>query len=128
MRIIGTAERAIELMCQRASSRFTFNKPLSSHGLIQNYIALSRMEVEQARLLVLKAAYMIDKVGVKKARSEIAQIKVVAPRMAQRVLDRAIQVFGAGGLSEDYPLAAYFAWARCLRIAGIKSFVCSFDV
>lgn len=117
MRLIGAAERALELMCRRAQERSTFGQSLSNHGVIQEWIAESRMDIEQARLLTLKAAYMMDTVGNKVARSEIAMIKVVAPNMAERVIDRAIQVFGGAGVSEDTPLAHFFASARSLRIA-----------
>ncbi|SFJ25839.1 acyl-CoA dehydrogenase [Thermoflavimicrobium dichotomicum] len=117
MRLIGAAERALELMCKRVKERVTFGKPLAEQGVIQEWIADSRIEIEQARLLTLKAAYMMDKVGNKVARKEIAMIKVVAPNMALRVLDRAIQAFGAAGVSEDFPLAAQWANARTLRLA-----------
>lgn len=117
MRLIGAAERAIEMMCQRALERETFGDKLSNHGVIQQWIAESRMEVEQARLLTLKAAYMMDTVGNKVAKSEIAMIKIVAPNMAERVIDRAIQVFGGKGVSNDTPLAHLYASARSLRIA-----------
>lgn len=117
MRLIGVAERALELMCKRVKGRVTFGKPLAEQGVIQEWIANSRIEIEQARLLTLKAAYMMDTVGNKVARKEIAMIKVVAPNMALRVLDRAIQAFGAAGVSEDFPLAAQWAHARTLRLA-----------
>lgn len=117
MRLIGMAERALELMCKRVKERVTFGKPLAEQGVIQEWIANSRIEIEQARLLTLKAAYMMDTMGNKVARKEIAMIKVVAPNMALRVLDRAIQVFGAAGVSEDFPLAAQWAHARTLRLA-----------
>lgn len=117
MRLIGAAERALELMCQRVTERKTFGQKLSDHGVIQQWIAESRMDIEQARLLTLKAAYMMDTVGNKVAKSEIAMIKVVAPNMAERVIDRAIQAFGGAGVSEDTPLAHLFANARTLRIA-----------
>ena len=117
MRLIGMAERAVELMCRRAAERTTFGTPLARQGVIQNWIAESRCEIEQARLLVLKAAWMMDTVGNKAARTEIAAIKVIAPRMAQRVIDRAIQVFGGAGVSQDTPLATFFAHARTLRLA-----------
>lgn len=117
MRLIGAAERAIELMCARVAERKTFGQQLSDHGVIQHWIAESRMDIEQARLLTLKAAYMMDTVGNKVAKSEIAMIKVVAPNMAERVIDRAIQAFGGAGVSEDTPLAHLFANARTLRIA-----------
>lgn len=117
MRLIGAAERALELMCERVSERETFGQKLSDHGVIQEWIAESRMDIEQARLLTLKAAYMMDTVGNKVAKSEIAMIKVVAPNMAVRVIDRAIQAFGGAGVSDDTPLAHFFANARTLRIA-----------
>ncbi|MCR8924831.1 acyl-CoA dehydrogenase [Priestia megaterium] len=117
MRLIGAAERALEELCKRIQNRSTFNKLLSQQGVIQEWVAESRIEIEQARLLTLKAAYMMDTVGNKKARKEIAMIKVMAPAMALKVIDRAIQVFGAAGVSEDTPLAALWANARTLRLA-----------
>jgi len=117
MRLIGMAERAVELMCQRVISRTAFGKPLARQGVIQNWIAESRCEIEQARLLVLKAAWMMDTVGNKAAKSEIAMIKIVAPRMAQGIIDRAIQAFGGAGVSQDTPLAQAYAHARTLRLA-----------
>lgn len=117
MRLIGAAERALEELCKRIQNRVTFGKPLSSQGVIKEWIADSRIEIEQARLLTLKAAYMMDTVGNKEAKAEIAMIKVVAPSMALRVLDRAIQAFGAAGVSSDFPMAAQWANARTLRIA-----------
>jgi acyl-CoA dehydrogenase len=117
MRLIGMAERAVELMCKRVVQREAFGKPLARQGVIQNWIAESRCEIEQARLLVLKAAWMMDTVGNKAAKGEIAMIKIVAPRMAQRVIDRAIQAFGGAGVSQDTPLAQHFAHARTLRLA-----------
>lgn len=117
MRSIGVAERALDLMCKRSKSRVTFGKPLADQGVIQEWIASSRIEIEQARLLTLKAAYTIDKKGAKEARKEIAMIKVVAPNTALRVLDRAIQTFGGAGVSEDFPLAKLWALSRTLRIA-----------
>ena len=117
MRMIGAAERALELMVKRAESRVAFHKKLSEQGVIQDWIAQSRIEIEQARLLTLKAAYMMDTVGNKEAKTEIAMIKVVAPNIALNVLDRAIQVFGGAGVSDDFPLAAHWANARTLRIA-----------
>jgi len=117
MRAIGIAERALRLMCERATSRVAFGRRLADQGVVQEQIALSRMEIEQARLLVLKAAWLIDTVGAKGARTEIAAIKVVVPRMALGVLDRAIQVHGGAGVSDDYPLAAMWAAVRTLRIA-----------
>lgn len=117
MRTIGMAERALELMCRRAASRETFGTPLARQGVIQEWIATSRIELEQARLLVLKAAWMIDEVGAKGARKEIAAIKVVAPNVGLRVVDRAIQVFGGEGVTDDVPLAEWWAGLRTLRIA-----------
>ena len=117
MRLIGMAERAIEQMCARASERVAFGAPLSKQGVIREFIAESRIDIEQARLLTLKAADMMDKVGNKVARAEIAMIKVVAPNMALRVLDRAVQVHGGGGVSGDFDLAAAWAGARTLRFA-----------
>jgi acyl-CoA dehydrogenase len=117
MRAIGVAERALKLMCERAASRVAFGKEIARQGTVQEAVAESRMEIEQARLLTLKAAWMIDTVGARGARTEIAAIKVVAPRVALRVLDRAIQVHGGGGVSGDFPLAALWAGMRTLRIA-----------
>jgi len=117
MRTIGLAERALEAMKARATERETFGQPLYRHGAIQQWIADSRMEIEQARLLTLKAAYMMDTVGNKVARSEIAQIKVVAPNMALNVVDRAIQTHGAAGVTSDTFLAKAWAGLRTLRIA-----------
>ncbi len=117
MRCIGVAERALEMMCSRVVSRVAFGKPLAEQGIIRAAIAESRMEIEQARLLTLKAAHLMDTVGNKAARAEIAMIKVVAPNMALRVLDRAIQAFGGAGVSEDTFLAAAWANVRTLRLA-----------
>ena len=117
MRTIGAAERALEAMCRRAKSRVAFGRSLAEMGVTKHHIAHSRMEIEQARLLTLKAAYMMDTAGNKEARSEIAQIKVVAPNMALRVLDRAIQVHGGGGVSQDFSLAEAYAGLRTLRLA-----------
>ncbi|MFJ5763018.1 acyl-CoA dehydrogenase [Neobacillus sp. NPDC093182] len=117
MRLIGAAERALELLCKRVQEREAFGKPLSSQGVIREWIADSRIEIEQARLLTLKAAYMMDTVGNKEAKTEIAMIKVVAPNMALRVIDRAIQAFGGAGVSNDFPLAAMWANSRTLRLA-----------
>jgi len=116
MRTIGLAERALETLCRRALSRTAFGKPIADQGVTRHWIAESRMEIDQARLLTLHAAQMIDEVGTKAARSEIAMIKVVAPNMAQKVVDRAIQVCGAGGLSQDFHLAYAYARARSIRI------------
>jgi acyl-CoA dehydrogenase len=117
MRCIGVAERALETMCKRVQSRVAFGKPLAEQGTIRADIAISRMEIEQARLLTLKAAYMMDTVGNKAARSEIAMIKVVAPNVALRVLDRAIQAHGGAGVSQDTFLAGAWASVRTLRLA-----------
>lgn len=117
MRLIGAAERALEELCKRVQSRTAFGKTLASQGVIREWIADSRIEIEQARLLTLKAAYMMDTVGNKEAKTEIAMIKVVAPSMALRVLDRAIQALGAAGVSNDFTLAAQWANARTLRLA-----------
>ena len=116
MRAIGMAERALELMVRRALTRSAFGSTLAEKSIIRHHIAESRMDIEQARLLTLKAAFMMDTVGNKVAQSEIAQIKVVAPNMALRVIDRAIQVHGAAGLSQDFPLAGVFAGMRALRM------------
>ena len=117
MRSLGIAERALKLMCERAASRVAFGKALAQQGVVQEQIAESRMEIEQARLLTLKAAWMIDNVGARGARTEIAAIKVIAPRVALRVIDRAIQVHGGGGVSDDFPLAQMYAGMRTLRLA-----------
>ncbi|MBT2757047.1 acyl-CoA dehydrogenase [Mesobacillus foraminis] len=117
MRTIGAAERALEELCKRVQSRTAFGKKLADQGVIKEWIADSRIEIEQARLLTLKAAYMMDKVGNKEAKAEIAMIKVVAPNMALKVIDRAIQAFGAAGVSEDFPLASSWANIRTLRLA-----------
>uniref|UniRef100_A0A8C6YE68 Acyl-CoA dehydrogenase family member 10 n=1 Tax=Naja naja TaxID=35670 RepID=A0A8C6YE68_NAJNA len=117
MRLIGLAERALALMKERVSTRVAFGKPLVEQGTIRADLAESRLEIEQARLLVLKAAHLMDTVGNKEAALEIALIKVVAPRVALRVVDRAIQAFGAAGLGSNLPLAQAFAWARALRLA-----------
>jgi acyl-CoA dehydrogenase len=116
MRTIGLAERALETLCQRALTRTAFGKPLADQGVTRHWIAESRMEIDQARLLTLHAAKMIDEVGTKAARAEIAMIKVAAPNMAQKVVDRAIQVCGGGGLSQDFHLANAYARARAIRI------------
>ena len=117
MRLIGVAERALELMCARVKTRVAFGRPLADQGTIRAQIAESRIEIDQARLLTLRAASLMDTVGNKAARSEIAQIKVVAPRMALRVLDRAIQAHGGAGMCDDFPLARAWAHARTLRLA-----------
>ena len=117
MRQIGAAERALELMCTRASSRTAFGKPLAEQGVIQDWIAESRVRIEQARLLVLKTAWLMDTVGNKGAHSEIQAIKIVTPAMAEWVIDKAIQAHGGGGVSQDFPLAHLWASARTLRFA-----------
>ncbi|MCU1221197.1 MAG: acyl-CoA dehydrogenase [Candidatus Angelobacter sp.] len=117
MRCIGVAERALEMMCQRVKSRVAFGKPLAEQGTLRANIARSRMEIEQVRLLTLKAAHMMDTVGNKEARAEIAMIKVVAPNVTLRVLDRAIQAHGAAGVSQDTFLAGAWANVRTLRLA-----------
>ena len=111
------AERALKLMCQRSVSRSAFGKPLARLGGNLDHIADSRMEINMARLLTLNAAYMMDTVGNKVAASEIAQIKVVAPNVALRVIDRAIQIHGGAGVSNDFPLAYWYAMQRTLRLA-----------
>ena len=117
LRLIGCAERALEAMSARVKSRVAFGKPLAEQGTIRAALAESRIEIEQARLLTLKAAELMDTVGNKVARREIAMIKVVVPRMAARVIDRAIQAHGAGGVSNDFGLAAAWAYARTIRLA-----------
>jgi len=116
MRAVGMAERALALMVDRAKSRVAFGKHLSEQGVVLDLIAQSRIDIDQARLLVLKTAWLIDHYGAKGARTEIAEIKVAAPAMAVAVIDRAIEVFGAAGVSDDTPLAYFYAWARALRI------------
>ncbi len=117
MRLIGMAERAFDLMCTRAHLRVAFGSTLADKGVIQEWVADSRIEIEQARLLVLKTAWLMDTVGSKGAAVEISAIKVVVPNMTLRVIDRAIQAHGAGGISQDFPLAAMWAQARTLRLA-----------
>ena len=117
MRLIGIAERSLELMCSRAKSRVAFGKLLADQGVIRQWIAEARLAIDQARLLVLKCAWMMDTVGNKAARREIAMIKAAVPRMALQVIDRAIQVHGGGGVSPDFPLAGFWIYARTLRLA-----------
>jgi acyl-CoA dehydrogenase len=117
MRLIGAAERALELMCRRVSGRTAFGGPLADQGVIQDWIAESRVRIEQARLLVLKTAWLMDTVGNKGAHREIQAIKIVTPAMAEWVIDKAIQAHGAGGVSQDFPLAYLWASARSLRFA-----------
>ncbi len=116
MRSIGTAERALELMCERVTSRIAFGKPLSEQGVVQDWIALSRIEIEQARLLTLKTAWMIDTLGKKAAQNEIAMIKIAVPEMHTNVVNRAIQAFGGAGVSDDFPLASMWAHGRTMHI------------
>jgi acyl-CoA dehydrogenase len=117
MRVIGMADRALDLMCRRVTSRTTFGRLLAEQGVVQEWIAEAYIRLEQARLLVLKAAWMMDTVGNRKARKEIAAIKVAAPAAALWVLERAIQAHGGGGVSQDFPLAQFFAHARSLQLA-----------
>jgi acyl-CoA dehydrogenase len=117
MRTIGAAERALELMCMRAAERVTFGQPLAARANVQDWIAESRIEIEMARLLTMKAAWLMDTVGNRHARTEIAAIKVAAPNVALKVIDRAIQVHGGGGVCDDFPLAAMYAHVRTLRLA-----------
>ena len=117
MRAIGAAERCLDLMVMRSKSRVAFGKPLADQGVVREWIADTRIEIEQARLLVLKTAWMIDNVGVKAARTEIAAIKVVAPNLLTDVSDRAMQLFGAAGFTEDWPLARLYSMGRWLRMA-----------
>ena len=117
MRLIGMAERAIELMCRRAVSRTAFGKPLAQQGVVQNWIADARVAVEQLRLLVLKTAWLMDTVGNKGAHTEIQAIKIATPRTVVDILDKAVQLHGAGGVSQDFPLAELWAGARTLKLA-----------
>jgi acyl-CoA dehydrogenase len=117
MRAIGAAERCLDLMIQRSKARVAFGRPLSEQGVVREWIADARMQIEQARLLVLKTAWMIDNLGTKVARIEIAAIKVVAPKLLTTVADRAIQLFGAAGFTEDYPLAEFYSMGRWLQMA-----------
>jgi acyl-CoA dehydrogenase len=116
MRAIGMAERALQLMCMRAQQRVAFGKPLADNNVVQERVAESRIEIEQARLLTMKAAWLMDTVGNKGARFEIAAIKVVAARLATTVIDRAIQLFGGAGVSDDWPLAEMYTYARTLHL------------
>ncbi len=117
MRLIGIAERSLELMCSRAKARNAFGKSIAEQGVVRQWIAESRLAIAQARLLVLKTAWMMDIAGTKAARREIAMIKAVIPQMVQTVIDRAIQVHGGGGVSQDFPLAQFWIYARTLRLA-----------
>jgi acyl-CoA dehydrogenase len=117
MRIVGQAERALEFMCKRLKSRVAFGKPVAEQSVWHERIAESRILIEQARLLTLKAAFMMDTVGNKEAKAEIAMIKVIAPTMAQKVIDWAIQAHGGAGVCQDFPLSRMYAWNRTLRLA-----------
>ena len=117
MRLIGAAERALELMCRRVTTRTAFGAPLADQGVVQEWIAESRVRIEQARLLVLKTAWLMDTVGNKGAHTEIQAIKIITPAMAEWVIDKAIQAHGAGGISQDFPLAELWTAARTLRLA-----------
>ncbi len=117
MRLIGVAERSLELMCARARSRVAFGKPVADQGVVRQWIAEARLTIDQARLLVLNAAWKMDTAGSKAARKEIAMIKAVVPQMALKIIDRAIQVHGGGGVSQDFPLAQFWIYARSLRLA-----------
>jgi acyl-CoA dehydrogenase len=117
MRSIGVAERAVELMCARAQERVAFGRPLADQGVVRDWIAESRVRIEQLRLLVLKTAWLMDTVGNKGAHTEIQAIKIATPLTVQWILDKAIQVHGAGGLSQDFPLANAYASIRTLRLA-----------
>jgi acyl-CoA dehydrogenase len=117
MRLIGMAERALQLMCERVIERVAFGRPLAEQGVVRDWIAESRVRIEQARLLVLKTAWLMDTVGNKGAHTEIQAIKIATPKTVEWILDKAIQVHGAGGLSQDFPLASSFAGIRTLRFA-----------
>ncbi|MBK6722556.1 MAG: acyl-CoA dehydrogenase family protein [Acidobacteria bacterium] len=117
MRLIGVAERALEMMCERAKARIAFGKPVADQGVIRQWIAEARCAIDQARLLVLRTAWLMDTAGSKVARREIAMIKAVTPKMALEVIDRAIQVHGGGGVSQDLPLTQFWIYARSLRLA-----------
>jgi acyl-CoA dehydrogenase len=117
MRTIGAAERALELLCRRALARSTFGRRIAERANVQDWIAEARVELEMIRLLTLKAAWLMDTVGNKGARTEIAAIKVAAPNVAQKIIDRAIQVHGGGGVCQDFPLARLYAGIRTLRLA-----------
>lgn len=117
MRLIGVAERSLELMCERVKSRVAFGKPVAEQGVVRQWIAEARCAIDQARLLVLRTAWLTDTAGNKAARREIAMIKAVAPKMALKIIDRAIQAHGGGGVSQDYPLAQAWIYARSLRLA-----------
>ncbi len=117
MRLIGVAERALEMMCSRAKTRTAFGKTIAEQGVVRTWIAEARLAIDQARLLVLRTAWLMDEVGNKQARKEIAMIKAVVPQMALKIIDRAIQTHGGGGVCQDYPLANFWIYARSLRLA-----------
>ena len=117
VRLIGVAERSLDLICSRAKSRVAFGKPVADQGVIRQWIAEARLAIDQARLLVLNAAWKMDTAGNKLARREIAMIKAVVPNMALTIIDRAIQVHGGGGVSQDFPLTQFWIYARSLRLA-----------
>ncbi len=117
MRLIGVADRALELMCERAKNRTAFGQPIAAQGVVRQWIAEARPAIEQARLLVLKTAWMMDESGNKAARKEIAMIKAVVPQMALQIIDRSIQTHGGGGVSQDFPLTNFWVYARSLRLA-----------
>ena len=117
MRLLGMAERALDLMCERVSSRVTFGRPIADHGVVQHWIAQSRVRIEQARLLVLKTAWLMDTVGNQGAHTEIQAIKIAVPQTVEWILDKAIQAHGGGGVSDDTPLAMLWAGTRTLRLA-----------
>lgn len=117
MRLVGVAERALELMCERAESRVAFGAPIAEQGIVRQWVSEARLAIEQARLLVLKTAWMMDEHGNKESRREIAMIKAVVPQMALKIVDRAIQTHGGAGVSQDYPLANFWIYARTLRLA-----------
>jgi len=117
MRLIGMAERSLEAMCRRAAGRVAFGKPIADQGVVQDWIAESRVRIEQARLLVLKTAWLMDTAGNKGAHTEIQAIKIAVPSMTEWIIDKAIQTHGAGGISQDFPLAQAWAGARSLRFA-----------
>src|SRR6185437_6619020 len=117
MRLIGMAERALEALCRRATNRVAFGKPIADQGVVQDWIAESRVRIEQARLLVLKTAWLMDTVGNKGAHTEIQAIKIAVPAMTEWILDKAIQAHGAAGVTQDFPLAALWTGARTLRLA-----------
>src|SRR5262249_25945506 len=117
MRLIGVAERSLEMMCERARQRAAFGKAIADQGVVRQWVAETRCAIDQARLLVLRTAWLMDTQGAKSARREIAMIKAVVPRMVCEVTDRAIQVHGGGGVSQDFPLAGFWSYARTLRLA-----------